>query len=39
MFEAASDCAMLTTDAEGVVTAWSVGAEELFGWAAEDMLG
>ncbi|WP_417792121.1 PAS domain S-box protein [Stutzerimonas xanthomarina] len=39
IFEAASDCAMLTTDAEGVVTAWSVGAEELFGWAAEDMLG
>jgi len=39
IFDAASDCAMLTTDIEGVVTAWSVGAEHLLGWTAEQMLG
>lgn len=38
IFEAASDCAMLTTDVDGVVTAWSVGAEQLLGWTAEQML-
>lgn len=30
---------MLTTDPEGVITAWSTGAEQLFGWSAEQMLG
>jgi PAS domain S-box-containing protein len=39
IFEAASDCAMLTTDHEGLITAWSRGAEQLFGWSAEQMLG
>ena len=39
IFEAASDCAMLTTDVDGVVSAWSVGAEQLLGWTAEQMLG
>ena len=39
IFEAATDCAMLTTDCEGVITAWSVGAERLFGWTAEQMHG
>jgi PAS domain S-box-containing protein len=39
IFDAAGDCAMLTTDLQGVITAWSAGAERLFGWTAEHMRG
>ncbi|WP_408102961.1 PAS domain S-box protein [Stutzerimonas sp. VN223-3] len=39
IFDAAGDCAMLTTDLQGVVTAWSAGAERLLGWTAEHMRG
>ncbi|MCQ4306704.1 PAS domain S-box protein [Pseudomonas stutzeri] len=39
IFDAASDCAMLTTDREGIITAWSVGAERVLGWTAQQMCG
>ncbi|WP_268988807.1 PAS domain S-box protein [Stutzerimonas stutzeri] len=39
VFDAACDCAMLTTDPQGVITAWSTGAERIFGWTARDMRG
>ncbi|AHL74660.1 histidine kinase [Stutzerimonas stutzeri] len=30
---------MLTTDPQGVITAWSAGAERIFGWTAQQMCG
>ncbi|HCJ29712.1 MAG TPA: hypothetical protein DHV63_10540, partial [Pseudomonas sp.] len=39
IFNAASDCAMLITDCNGVITAWSKGAERVFGWTAQQMCG
>ncbi|WP_409568331.1 PAS domain S-box protein [Methylobacterium sp. E-041] len=37
--EAATDYAILTVDADRVVTSWSAGAAEVFGFAAEDIVG
>lgn len=37
--ESASDYAIVTLDQQGCVTSWSKGAEYLFGYAADDMLG
>ncbi len=30
---------MFATDPQGIITAWSVGAERMFGWSAEQMCG
>ncbi|QJE02199.1 PAS domain S-box protein [Massilia forsythiae] len=37
--DSANDFAIVTLDEEGRVTSWNIGAEHLFGYAAEDMLG
>jgi PAS domain S-box-containing protein len=34
-----TDDAMFSLDAEGLVTGWNAGAERLFGWAAEAVIG
>ncbi len=39
IFESAVDCAIVTTDHEGRVTAWNPGAERIMGWSAEEMVG
>ncbi|MGE6531005.1 PAS domain S-box protein [Pseudomonas sp. NPDC077382] len=39
IFEAATDSAMLMVDADGLVTAWSSGAHQHFGWTGAQMLG
>lgn len=33
------DVAVVATDNDGLVTQWNRGAEDLYGWSAEDMLG
>lgn len=35
----AIDNAIISMDAEGIVTSWSVGAERIFGWSEEEMCG
>ncbi len=37
--EAATDYAILTTDAEGRIAGWSPGAEAVFGWAPHEIVG
>jgi PAS domain S-box-containing protein len=37
--EGAKDHAILTTDADGVVTTWSAGAEAVLGWTADEAIG
>ncbi len=37
--EAATDYAIMTTDGERIVTGWSAGASEIFGYAAEEIVG
>ena len=37
--EEAKDHAILTTDTEGRVTSWSPGAEAIFGWLGEEIIG
>ncbi len=39
MIESITDYAMLTLDLDGRVTTWNVGAEQVFGYAAHDILG
>jgi len=39
VIEGARDHAILTTDAEGVITTWSAGAEAAFGWSAAEAVG
>jgi PAS domain S-box-containing protein len=39
VIEGAKDHAILTTDPEGVVTSWSAGAEAIFGWASDEIIG
>ncbi len=38
-FDSQGDAVTIETDREGRVTAWSRGAENAFGWSAQDMLG
>jgi PAS domain S-box-containing protein len=35
----ATDTAIISTDRTGLVTSWSFGAQRLFGWSEEEMLG
>jgi PAS domain S-box-containing protein len=37
--EAATDYAIMTTDGERIVTSWSAGASEIFGYAAQEIVG
>jgi len=37
--ESSRDFAIITTDPEGAITSWNVGAERLFGYAEAEMLG
>jgi len=39
MLASAVDVAFIATDREGLVTDWNTGAEHVFGWQAEEMLG
>lgn len=39
IIESAADFAIITTDLDGRVTSWNPGAEGIFGWAAEDIIG
>jgi PAS domain S-box-containing protein len=35
----ATDTAIISTDKTGLVTSWSLGAQRIFGWSEEEMLG
>jgi PAS domain S-box-containing protein len=35
----ATDTAIISTDKTGLVTSWSFGAQQIFGWSEEEMLG
>jgi PAS domain S-box-containing protein len=37
--EGAKDHAIFTTDPDGLVTTWSPGAEEIFGWSSDEIVG
>lgn len=37
--ESATDFAIITTDQDGRVTTWNSGAEAIFGWAADEVVG
>ena len=39
VFDSAVDIAIVVTDCDGVVIDWNLGAEHVFGWAAEEMIG
>ncbi|MEH3144007.1 MAG: PAS domain S-box protein [Methylobacterium frigidaeris] len=39
VIESAKDHAILTTDPEGTLTSWSAGAEGVFGWSADEVVG
>jgi len=39
VIDGARDHAILTTDPAGLVTTWSPGAEAIFGWTADEMVG
>lgn len=39
VFRSAVDFAMILTDTAGVITDWNVGAEQVLGWTAAEMLG
>lgn len=39
VFESAIDFAIVVTDRDGTVTDWNTGAEHVFGWSADDMIG
>jgi PAS domain S-box-containing protein len=39
IFQSALDFAIVATDREGSITDWNRGAEAIFGWSAEEMLG
>ncbi|WP_375399017.1 PAS domain S-box protein [uncultured Sphingomonas sp.] len=39
VIESARDHAILTTDARGMITSWSAGAEAVFGWTEDEAVG
>lgn len=39
ILDSATDFAILTSDAQGVLTSWNVGAEALFGWTTAEAIG
>ncbi len=39
IFESAVDFAIVATDRDGLITDWNTGAETIFGWSAEEMIG
>ncbi len=39
IFDSATDFAIIATDPQGRITAWSAGAERVLGWAETEMLG
>ncbi|MEO4000363.1 HWE histidine kinase domain-containing protein [Mesorhizobium sp. CAU 1732] len=39
VLESAIDYAIITMDLEGLITSWSKGAEAIFGWAEDEMIG
>ena len=39
VIENAKDHAILSTDPQGVITQWSGGAQQIFGWSAEEAIG
>ncbi|TNC08761.1 PAS domain S-box protein [Methylobacterium terricola] len=39
VIEGASDHAILTTDPHGIITSWSAGAQAIFGWSADEIVG
>ena len=39
IFESAVDFAIVATDRDGLITDWNRGAEAIFGWSADEMLG
>ncbi len=39
VLESAIDYAILTSDLSGNVTSWSIGAENIFGWTEDEVLG
>ena len=39
IIESATDYAIIASDDDGTITEWSAGAEHVFGWSADEMLG
>ncbi|XYD09071.1 PAS domain S-box protein [Methylobacterium sp. NMS12] len=39
IFDSAVDFAIITTDSQGLITAWNPGAERILGWSAQEMRG
>jgi PAS domain S-box-containing protein len=39
IIDGATDTAIISTDKAGFVTSWSLGAQRIFGWSEEEMLG
>jgi PAS domain S-box-containing protein len=39
LMESVQDYAIMTTDLKGIVTEWNKGAENIFGWTAEEIIG
>jgi len=39
IFDSAVDFAIITTDGDGRITAWNLGAERILGWSAGEMVG
>ncbi|MEG8042026.1 PAS domain S-box protein [Sphingomonas sp. LR59] len=39
IFDSSTDFAMVITDPNGIITDWNPGAEQVMGWAAEEMIG
>src|SRR4051812_13772761 len=37
--DSATDTAIITTDADGIITSWNEGAHRLLGWSEQEMLG
>jgi PAS domain S-box-containing protein len=37
--DSATDFAIFTADASGILTSWNIGAETILGWSAEEAIG